>query len=84
MPQLGRACPSQHRRRDARFDIVPDVITDQTSAHDVREGYIPAGHTVDSARELRVSDPERYDEAVLDSMVVHVRAILDLQQRGAI
>jgi urocanate hydratase len=67
-----------------RRGIVPDVITDQTSAHDLREGYIPAGHTLDSARELRQSDPERYDNEVLDSMVVHVRAILELQKRGAV
>jgi urocanate hydratase len=67
-----------------RRGIVPDVITDQTSAHDLREGYIPTGHTLDSARELRQSDPERYDNEVLDSMVVHVRAILELQKRGAV
>ena len=67
-----------------RRGIVPDVVTDQTSAHDLREGYIPAGHTLESARELRHADPARYDNEVLDSMVLHVRAILELQRRGSI
>lgn len=64
--------------------FVPDVITDQTSAHDLREGYIPVGYSLDEARELRQSDPEKYDNEVLDSMVLHVQAILDLQKKGAI
>ncbi|MEJ8567481.1 urocanate hydratase [Elongatibacter sediminis] len=68
----------------ARRGIVPDVITDQTSAHDLREGYIPLGHSLESATELRSADPERYDNEVLDAMVLHVQAILDLQKRGAI
>ena len=64
--------------------IVPDMVTDQTSAHDLREGYIPAGYSLEAASELRQSDPERYDNEVLDSMVLHVQAILDLQAKGAI
>ncbi len=68
----------------ARRDIVPDVITDQTSAHDLREGYIPAGHSLDEAKALRQADPEQYDNEVLDSMVLHVQAILDLQKKGAV
>jgi urocanate hydratase len=67
-----------------RRDIVPEIITDQTSAHDLREGYIPAGYSLDKAAELRKSDPQHYDNEVLDSMVVHVRAILDLQKKGAV
>ncbi|HET6564789.1 MAG TPA: urocanate hydratase, partial [Xanthomonadales bacterium] len=67
-----------------RRGITPDVVTDQTSAHDLREGYIPVGYTLESAAELRKSDPEAYDNAVLDSMVLHVQAILDLKARGAI
>jgi urocanate hydratase len=67
-----------------RRDIVPDIITDQTSAHDLRFGYIPAGYTLDEADSLRESDPEKYDNEVLDSMVVHVRAILDLRKKGAV
>ncbi len=68
----------------ARRDIVPDVITDQTSAHDLREGYIPAGYSLAQASELRATNPEKYDNAVLDSMVLHVQAILDLKKKGAI
>jgi len=67
-----------------RRNIVPDVITDQTSAHDLRYGYIPAGYSLEAADALRESKPEKYDDAVLDSMVGHVQAILDLKERGAI
>jgi len=67
-----------------RRDRVPDVITDQTSAHDLRHGYIPAGYDLAAAETLRGSDPEGYDQRVLDSMVTHVEAILELRQRGAI
>jgi urocanate hydratase len=67
-----------------RRGIVPDVITDQTSAHDLRFGYIPAGYSLDEAAELRESDPKKYDNEVLDSMVIHVQAILDLKKKGSI
>ena len=67
-----------------RRNIVPDIVTDQTSAHDLREGYIPVGYSLEAAAALRQSDPETYDNKVLDSMVVHVRAILDLKARGSI
>ena len=64
--------------------IVPDVLTDQTSAHDLKLGYIPAGMSLEEAAQARERDPEGYIEAVLDSMVVHVKAMLDLQRRGAV
>jgi urocanate hydratase len=64
--------------------LVPDIITDQTSAHDLREGYIPVGYSLEAAAALRESAPETYDNKVLDSMVVHVRAILELQRNGAL
>ena len=67
-----------------RRGIVPDVITDQTSAHDLRFGYIPAGYSLDEADSLRESDPEKYDNEVLDSMVVHVQSILDLKAKGSV
>jgi urocanate hydratase len=67
-----------------RRDFVPDIITDQTSAHDLREGYIPAGYSLEQATELRTTDPRQYDDRVLDSMVQHVKAILELKSRGAI
>jgi urocanate hydratase len=65
-------------------DFVPDVVTDQTSAHDELEGYYPSGYTVAEADDLRESDPERYVEESLDTMERHVDAILDLQERGAV
>ncbi|WP_135824895.1 urocanate hydratase [Halorussus ruber] len=65
-------------------DFVPDVITDQTSAHDELEGYYPLGYTVEEADELREEDPEKYVSESLDTMERHVQAILDLQDEGAI
>lgn len=64
--------------------IVPDVVTDQTSAHDVMYGYIPAGLTVQQATELRQNDPETYKQRAMESMAKHVQAMLDWQQKGAI
>jgi len=64
--------------------IVPDALTDQTSAHDLRTGYIPAGLSLDQAEALRDKDPKGYDEKVLDSMEVHVETMLKMQQRGAV
>jgi urocanate hydratase len=64
--------------------VIPDVLTDQTSAHDLRLGYIPAGYTLEQAAEKRETDPEAYENDVLDSMVAHVQTMLDMQKRGAI
>jgi len=65
-------------------DVIPDVVTDQTSAHDALEGYYPSGYTVPAADDLRERDPDRYREAALDTMERHVEAILELQERGAV
>ncbi|WP_262174749.1 urocanate hydratase [Haloarcula laminariae] len=65
-------------------DFVPDVITDQTSAHDVMEGYYPSGYTTEEAEELRERDPDRYREESLDTMERHLDAILTMQDRGAV
>jgi urocanate hydratase len=67
-----------------RRGVVPDVVTDQTSAHDLRLGYIPAGLDLERAAELREADSQAYEARVLDSMAVHVQAMLDLQRRGAV
>ena len=67
-----------------RRGITPDVLTDQTSAHDLRLGYIPAGYGLREAELFREKDPGAYEEAVLDSMQIHVQAMLDLQARGAV
>lgn len=64
--------------------IVPDVVTDQTSAHDVMYGYIPAGMTLEAAAELRQSDPEGYQQRAMASMAKHVETMLEWQQRGAV
>lgn len=64
--------------------IIPDVVTDQTSAHDPLNGYIPAGYTVEEAAQLRAEDPERYIRLAKESMGVHVRAMLDFMERGAV
>ncbi|MFD1645883.1 urocanate hydratase [Haloarchaeobius litoreus] len=63
---------------------VPDVVTDQTSAHDELEGYYPSGYTVEEADELRERDPETYVEESMDTMERHVDGILRLQDEGAI
>jgi len=67
-----------------RRGVAVDVVTDQTSAHDLRVGYLPVGVPLDTAPALRESDPTGYDARVLDSMVIHVQAMLDLQRRGSI
>jgi urocanate hydratase len=67
-----------------RRGVIPDVLTDQTSAHDLRVGYIPSGVTLDQAAHERERDPEAYERRVLDSMTVHVRAMLDLKARGSV
>jgi len=65
-------------------EFVPDVVTDQTAAHDALEGYYPSGYTVAEADELRAEDPETYLAESLDTMERHVAAILELQDRGAV
>ena len=64
--------------------IVPDVVTDQTSAHDPLMGYIPAGYTTQSAAELREQDRQGYLETAMASMAMHVEAMLAMQRAGAI
>jgi len=64
--------------------IRPDVVTDQTSAHDVLMGYIPVGYSVDAAAEFRTSDQAEYEKAAMDSMARHVEAMLEFQKRGAV
>jgi urocanate hydratase len=65
-------------------DVVPDVLTDQTSAHDALNGYVPNGITLAEALQLRAKNPDEYIERSMRSMAVHVDAMLALQQRGAI
>ncbi len=64
--------------------VIPDVVTDQTSAHDVLYGYIPVGLDIAGAKQLRESDPVGYERRAMDSMSRHVEAMLEFQRRGAI
>jgi urocanate hydratase len=65
--------------------VVPDVLTDQTSAHDTLNGYVPIQRSPEEDLDaLRAEDPEQYVRRALESIAVHVRALLELQRRGAI
>jgi urocanate hydratase len=64
--------------------VIPDVLTDQTSAHDMLNGYVPTGMPLSEALALRVADPVRYVELSTASAVVHVTAMLEMQKQGAI
>ena len=64
--------------------VVPDIVTDQTSAHDPLYGYIPAGLSMEEAAVLRQSDPDEYQKRSIDSMTQHVQAMLDWQKQGSI
>lgn len=66
-----------------RRDIIPDLVTDQTSAHDVINGYIPRGLSLDEALNLRKTDPKEYKRRAIESIAVHVQAMLDMQKRGS-
>ena len=63
--------------------VTPDICTDQTSAHDPLNGYLPAGWTLEQAAHLRRENPELVEEAARASIALHVQAMLELQKRGA-
>ena len=67
-----------------KLDLVPDLVTDQTSAHDELVGYIPKNYSLKQAEELRMSDPKKYIEYSIKSMGEHVKAILKLKEKGSI
>ncbi|MEO5721974.1 MAG: urocanate hydratase [Chthoniobacterales bacterium] len=67
-----------------RRGIVPDVLTDQTSAHDALNGYVPNGMTFAEALELRAAKPDEYVERSMQAMAQHIEAMLALQKKGAI
>ncbi len=68
----------------ARRGVVPDLLTDQTSAHDPIGGYIPQGLSLEAAKELRERDPEAYRKRAMESIAKHVEGMLALQKMGAI
>ena len=68
----------------ARRGVKIDVLTDQTSAHDPLRGYIPKGYTLEAAAGLRAKDPKKYVRLAMESMAIHVEAMLKLQKAGAV
>jgi urocanate hydratase len=68
----------------AERGVVPDILTDQTSAHDPLNGYVPNGMTLEQALELRKCDPKAYGEKSLDAIARHVEGMLQLQKMGAV
>ncbi|TPG69645.1 urocanate hydratase [Brevibacillus laterosporus] len=64
--------------------LTPEFVTDQTSAHDPLNGYVPTGYELDDALALRASDPDQYIRLAKSSMATHVQAMLDLQKAGSI
>ncbi len=72
-------CPEMVRR-----GVVPDIVTDQTSAHDLLNGYVPSGLSVKDAAELRARDPKEYVRRAKDSVVAHVQAMIDWQRMGSV
>ena len=68
----------------ARREIVPDVLTDQTSAHDALNGYVPNGMSLDDAARLRQDNPDQYTHRSMQAMAMHVSAMLDLKRKGAV
>ena len=64
--------------------ITPDIVTDQTSAHDPLRGYYPAGLSLDEADQLRKNEPQEYVRRAKESMKVHVKAMIQMMERGAV
>lgn len=79
---LGNAAEILPQLVDRGF--IPELLTDQTSAHDPLNGYIPIGMTLEEAAKLRKAEPAQYVKHAKESMALHVKAMLDLQQKGAI
>lgn len=67
-----------------RRNIIPDVVTDQTAAHDPLNGYFPAGYSKADADRLRIENPEKYLEVTYISIAEHVKAMIDFQKKGAV
>ncbi len=67
-----------------RRNIIPDVLTDQTSAHDTLNGYVPMGMTFEEALKLRAENPQEYIKQAKSTIVEHVKAMLEFQKRGAV
>lgn len=79
---LGNMSDVIHQLLERSF--IPDIVTDQTSAHDPLTGYIPAGFSLEEAAKLRAEDPADYVEKSKTSMARHVRGLLEMQARGSV
>lgn len=79
---VGNAVDFHKAILDKGFKI--DIITDQTSAHDPLNGYVPQGYSVEEAKKLRKEDPKKYVELSQDSMAKHVELMLEFQKQGAV
>jgi len=79
---LGNAADVVHQLAD--LDLIPDMVTDQTSAHDELDGYVPNGMSFQEALDLRKKDPDRYIKESYRTMAEHVRGILRLKEVGSI
>jgi urocanate hydratase len=67
-----------------RRGIIPDIVTDQTSAHDALNGYVPNGMSLEDAYALRQADPAQYQKRAMDAITEHCKAMVGMQERGAI
>ena len=65
-------------------NIIPDTLTDQTSAHDELNGYFPSGLSVNEAKEMRISNPREFISRSFETMVKHVKLMISLQEKGAV
>lgn len=65
-------------------NVTPDIITDQTSAHDTLNGYVPMGMSFEEAIDLRKDNPQKYIELSRQTIVTHVKAMLEFQERGSV
>jgi urocanate hydratase len=65
-------------------NIIPDILTDQTSAHDMLNGYIPMGMKLEEAFELRKNNPDKYIELARKTVVTHCKAMFDIMKKGAV
>lgn len=79
---LGNMATMIHQFIEKNF--IPDLLTDQTSAHDPLVGYIPEGYTVETAKDFRTRDQKAYLEAAYAAMAKHVRGMLEMKDRGAV
>ena len=79
-----RYCPKGIVRKGIVRKVLPDVVTDQTSAHDPLNGYLPSGWSLEKARQARQQSPEELNAAVRSSIATHVRAMLEFQKNGSV